>query len=116
MNPAFLSSIHHDGSSRYVRTHGNKTLRIGDEVTLRLRTGVEAPVDWWYNGLGPQRHVPTDANDFRLLANYDAPIWKRVFLKSLLPSTFVHGFHGNHGKEPFYYGFFRDAAPSSGSQ
>ena len=146
MNPTFLSSIHHDGSSRYVRTHDNKALHIGDEVTLRLRTGVDAPVErlllrscpdgeqhfaemeplvnpgnpvcrwwevtlritmpvtayrfllftgegtWWYNGLGPQRHVPTDANDFRLLASYDAPIWvwDSVFYQ-IFPDRFADG-------------------------
>jgi alpha-glucosidase len=45
MNPTYLSSIHHDGSARYVRTHDTKILRIGDEVTLRLRNGVDAPVE-----------------------------------------------------------------------
>lgn len=146
MNPTYLSSIHHDGSSRYVRPHRGRSLRIGDEVTIRLRTAVDAPVQrlllrtcpdgeqhfaemkpaavqpnpvcrwwevtlrvimpvttyrfllfasdgaWWYNGLGPQRHVPTDANDFRLLANYDAPVWveNSVFYQ-IFPDRFADG-------------------------
>ena len=121
-------------------------LRIGGEVTLRLRTAVDVPVEWlllrtcpdgeqsfaemkpeatqanpacrwwevtlqvdmpvtsyrfllftsdgawWYNGLGPQRHVPTDANDFRLLANYDAPVWvwDSVFYQ-IFPDRFADG-------------------------
>lgn len=47
---------------------------------------------WWYNGLGPHRHVPTDANDFRLLADYDAPVWVRdsVFYQ-IFPDRFADG-------------------------
>ena len=45
MDPTYLSSIHHDGSARYVRTQSHIPLRIGDEVTLRLRTAVDAPVE-----------------------------------------------------------------------
>jgi alpha-glucosidase len=146
MNPAYLSSIHHDGSSRYVRHHSSPELRIGDEVTLRLRAAPESPIDrmllrtcpdgeqffvemypassqsnpacrwwegtirvhmpvtsyrfllftpdgtWWYNGMGIQRHVPTDANDFRLLADYDAPVWVResIFYQ-IFPDRFADG-------------------------
>lgn len=146
MNPHYLSSIHHDGSARYVRTQDNGALHIGDGVTLRLRTSVEAPVErllvrtcpdgeqlfsemkpapvqenpaclwwettlrismpvtayrflvftsdgvWWYNGAGIQRHVPTDANDFRLLANYEAPVWvlDSVFYQ-IFPDRFADG-------------------------
>ena len=151
MEPTYLSSIHHDGSARYIRTHGNGALRIGDEVTLRLRTAVDAPVQrllvrtcpdgeqfftemkpaysqanpacrwwevtlrvdmpvtayrfllftsdgtWWYNGLGPQRHIPTDANDFRLLANYEAPVWvwDSVFYQ-IFPDRFADGDPGSN--------------------
>ncbi len=146
MNPAYLSSIHHDGSGRYVRTQGKGGLLIGDEVILRLRTSVEAPIErlfvrtcpdgeqffiemkstsaqgnsacrwweatlrinmpvtayrfliftshgvWWYNGAGIKRHVPTDANDFRLLANYEAPVWvwDSVFYQ-IFPDRFADG-------------------------
>src|SRR5512133_1538132 len=146
MNPAYLSSIHHDGSSRYVRPHGGSELHIGDEVTLRLRATGDAPIErlllrtcpdgeqffaemrpsssqpnpacrwwevtvrlhmpvtayrfllftpdgaWWCNGLGIQRHVPTDANDFRLLADYEAPVWIRdtVFYQ-IFPDRFADG-------------------------
>lgn len=146
MNPAYLSSIHHDGSARYVQTFHKKPLQIGEEVTLRLRTSAEAPVErllvrtcpdgeqlfsemkpasvqthlacrwwevplrinmpvtayrfllftgdgaWWYNGAGIQQHVPTDANDFRLLANYDAPAWvgDSVFYQ-IFPDRFADG-------------------------
>lgn len=145
MNPTYLNSIHHDGSSRYVKQNSPE-LHIGDHVTLRMRTAVDAPVErlllrtcpdgeqhfaemhpahsqpnpachwwevttrlsmpvtayrflifttdgvWWYNGLGPQQHVPTDANDFRLLADYDAPLWVRnsVFYQ-IFPDRFADG-------------------------
>ncbi len=45
MDLTYLSSIHHDGSPRHVRFQGDYTLRTGDEVTLRLRTAVDAPVE-----------------------------------------------------------------------
>lgn len=141
----YISSIHHDGSSRYVRSH-NTDLHIGDEVTIRLRAAIDAPIErlllrtcpdgeqffaemhpassqpnpacrwwevtlrihmpvtayrfllftpdgaWWYTGVGPQRHVPTDANDFRLLADYDSPVWVRdtVFYQ-IFPDRFADG-------------------------
>lgn len=146
MNPSYLSSIHHDGSVRYVRTPGSRTPRIGDEVILRLRTAVDAGVErlfvrtcpdgeqffsemnpatsqpnpacrwweatlridmpvttyrfllftsdgaWWYNAAGTQRHIPTDANDFRLLADYDGPawVWESVFYQ-IFPDRFADG-------------------------
>ena len=151
MNPKYLSSIHHDGSPRYVRTRRNGALRIGDQVTLRLRGAVDVPIQrlllrtcpdgeqhfaemnpaltqenpacrwwevdlrvdmpvmgyrflfltsdgaWWYNGLGPQRHVPTDAHDFRLLTNYDAPswVWDSVFYQ-IFPDRFADGDPGSN--------------------
>lgn len=47
---------------------------------------------WWYNGAGMHRHVPTDANDFRLLANYEAPtwVWESVFYQ-IFPDRFADG-------------------------
>jgi alpha-glucosidase len=55
--------------------------------------------------LGPQRHVPTDANDFRLLANYDAPIWvwDSVFYQ-IFPDRFADGdFRSNVQNGEFEY-------------
>ncbi len=154
MKPAYLSSIHHDGSARYVRPHGADALHIGDEVTLRLRVAADAPIErlllrtcpdgeqsfvemfpatsqpnpacrWWeaslrlsmpvtsyrfllftgdgawcYNGLGLQRHIPTDANDFRLLADYDAPAWvrKSVFYQ-IFPDRFADGDHESNVRD-----------------
>ncbi len=142
-------SIHHDGSSRYVRkTHGapGPDLQIGDDVTIRLRARKEAPIQrilfrtcpdgeqlfiemskpaahtssncawwqasfkismpvsayrflifcedgaWWYNGTGLHRYLPTDAEDFRLLADYTAPSWVResVFYQ-IFPDRFADG-------------------------
>lgn len=146
-NPtSYLSSIHHDGSKRYVLSPGGADLHMGDEVTIRLRAAVDAPIErillrtcpdgeqffaemhieesqssttctwwsaklrlnmpltsyrfllfttdgaWWYNGSGPHRHVPTDAEDFRLLAEYAAPAWVResVFYQ-IFPDRFADG-------------------------
>jgi alpha-glucosidase len=146
MNSAYLSSIHHDGSSRYVHSPSGADLHLGDEVTIRLRTTVNAPIErillrtcpdgeqffaemqseevsaksacrwwraslrlsmpvtsyrfliftkdgvWWYNGSGAHQHVPTDAEDFRLLAEYAAPAWVRdsVFYQ-IFPDRFADG-------------------------
>jgi alpha-glucosidase len=160
MNPAYLSSIHHDGSARYVRHHRNAEPVIGDEITIRLRTAVEAPIErlllrtcpdgeqffaemhpaaaqpdpacrwweatlhlsmpvtayrfllftrdgvWWYNGSGLQQHVPTDANDFRVLADYEAPSWVRdsVFYQ-IFPDRFADGDPDSNVKDgEFDYG------------
>ena len=139
-------SIHHDGSKRYVLSSTDTDLHLGDEVTIRLRAAVDAPIErillrtcpdgeqffaemqiensgnssacnwwqaklrlsmpltsyrfllftkdgiWWYNGSGLHRHVPTDAEDFRLLADYAAPVWVRdsVFYQ-IFPDRFWDG-------------------------
>jgi alpha-glucosidase len=145
MKPTYLSSIHHDGSKRYVQSN-SADLHLGDEVTIRLRAALDAPIErlllrtcpdgeqffaemqieesqessvcnwwtaklrlsmpltsyrfllftsdgiWWYNGSGPHRHVPTDAEDFRLLADYTAPAWiyDSVFYQ-IFPDRFADG-------------------------
>lgn len=43
--PSWSASVHHDGSSRYARTVSGRELDYGEEVTLRLRTGLDAPVE-----------------------------------------------------------------------
>ena len=145
---------------RYVWTHRKTELSIGDEVTLRLRTSVDAPIErillrtcpdgeqffaelrpesaqpnpacrwwqttlrismpvtsyrfllftregvWWYNGSGLHQHIPTDANDFRLLADYEAPLWVRdsVFYQ-IFPDRFADGDPESNVKEgEFDYG------------
>jgi alpha-glucosidase len=149
-NREYISSIHHDGSSRYVKPKISKTIQIGDEIQIRLRAGVNAPIErilirtcpdgeqffiemrpepggdvktvwwnatlrtsmpvtayrflifssdgtWWYNGSGVHRHMPTDAEDFRILANYDAPGWvrDRVFYQ-IFPDRFADGDPGSN--------------------
>ena len=151
-NPAYISSVHHDGSPRYVieNTHslgaGLESLQVGAEVRIRLRTGPNAPIQkiffrtcpdgeqllvpmqpepvtgapvcqwwsinfsitmpvtsyrfllftedgvWWLNGSGAQRHNPTDAEDFKILAGYAAPAWVResVFYQ-IFPDRFADG-------------------------
>lgn len=144
--PSYLSSIHHDGSSRYVRPLQSTELHIGDEVIIRMRMSPDVPVErlllrtcpdgeqffaemkpassqpnpacrwweatlrlsmpvmayrfllftndgaWWYNGSGFHEHIPTDADDFRLLADYEAPLWVRnsVFYQ-IFPDRFADG-------------------------
>ena len=140
---SYLSSIHHDGSKRYVQSP-SADLHLGDEISIRLRSATDAPIErillrtcpdgeqffaemkieekssvctwwqakltltmpltsyrfliftsdgiWWYNGTGTHRHVPTDAEDFRLLADYAAPAWiyNSVFYQ-IFPDRFADG-------------------------
>jgi alpha-glucosidase len=142
----YLSSVHHDGSQRYVSGARTDTIQIGDEIRIRLRAAADAPIQrilfrtcpdgeqhfaemqpedkagqtgcrwwttnfrvsmpvtayrfllfttdgvWWYNGSGMHHHVPTDAEDFRILAVYSAPTWVResVFYQ-IFPDRFADG-------------------------
>jgi alpha-glucosidase len=152
MPPVPLQSVHHDGSSRYVRLPHPGEARLGDEVTLRLRAGLDVPIErvllrtapdgeqaftemqpggqeaacrwwqvrlrlaeplvsyrfllftgdgaWWYNGASLQRHIPTDAENFRLLADYQAPAWVRdsVFYQ-IFPDRFADGNPANNVRD-----------------
>ena len=55
---------------------------------------------WWYNGSGLHRHVPTDLEDFKLLADYDAPVWVRdtVFYQ-IFPDRFADGDLSNNVRD-----------------
>jgi len=143
MTISCLSSIHHDGSKRYVKPI-SADLHLGGEIGIRLRSATDAPIErillrtcpdgeqffaemkieetnsvcnwwtarlklsmpltsyrfllftsdgiWWYNGSGLHQHVPTDAEDFRLLADYAAPAWvyDSVFYQ-IFPDRFADG-------------------------
>ena len=162
--PTYLSSIHHDGSPRYVRSQGEP--QLNDIVQIRLRTSIQAPIErvllrlcpdgeqqfiemhpegirpkdacrwwvtglrlsmpltsyrflifttdgaWWYNGSGAQRSLPTDAADFRLLANFQAPTWVRssVFYQ-IFPDRFADGDPASNVKDgEFEYRGLRSVA------
>jgi alpha-glucosidase len=47
---------------------------------------------WWLDAAGLHAHTPTDAQDFRLLADYEAPSWvrKAVFYQ-IFPDRFYDG-------------------------
>lgn len=141
MSPNWLSSIHHDGSDRYVSL---PYPRLGQTVRLRLRVSRAAPIarvvlrsfpdgeqalrdmqrgpteaaaQWWeadllidepvahyrfiidsadglwhYSATGPTAHVPLDATDFRILADYQPPGWTdaAVFYQ-IFPDRFANG-------------------------
>jgi alpha-glucosidase len=55
---------------------------------------------WWYNASGLQRHVPTDLEDFKLLADYAAPSWVRetVFYQ-IFPDRFADGDPANNVRD-----------------
>jgi alpha-glucosidase len=145
--PVDLASVHHDGSARYVVGVGGSSPdrpRIGDTFRIRVRTGLDAPVErvflrtipdgeqafeemrevgvrpacrwweadlrvtmpttgyrflivtasgqWWLNGTGLHRALPTDHDDFRLVAGFDPPPWlaDRVFYQ-VFPDRFADG-------------------------
>lgn len=58
---------------------------------------------WWYTGGGLQRHLPTDAEDFRILAGYQAPDWVRssVFYQ-VFPDRFADGDPSNNVRDNEY--------------
>jgi alpha-glucosidase len=129
---------------------------MGDEVRIRLRTGLDAPIHqillrtcpdgeqlytpmlpenqttapcrWWnatirismpltsyrfmiisdeatycYNGSGIHSFNPTDAEDFRILAGYNAPRWVRtsVFYQ-IFPDRFADGDPSNNVQDGEY--------------
>lgn len=43
--PEWVGGVHHDGSRRYVRSVSGRELDFGEEVVVRLRTGLDAPVE-----------------------------------------------------------------------
>lgn len=150
--PAWLQSVHHDGSERYV---SHLYPRLGETVRLRLRTGATAPIRaiylrtfpdgeqalaplhpspvappvrwwegtlpirepvvgyrfllvaedgvWWYTAAGPMVHVPTDATDFRLLADAEPPAWvlESVFYQ-IFPDRFADGDPTNNPRPEAY--------------
>jgi alpha-glucosidase len=73
-------------------------LRTGYRFLVRARDGT-----LWYNALGVTRHYPTDANDFKLLAGYNAPAWVRdaVFYQ-IFPDRFADGDPANNVRDGEY--------------
>jgi alpha-glucosidase len=173
--PAWVNSIHHSGSSRYVQPAAPL---LGDEVRIRIRTSLDAPIQqiilrtcpdgeqlytpmlpeyaqkagacrwwsssmqvrmpltsyrfmiisdeviYWYNGSGIHNYNPTDAEDFRILADYQSPGWVRnsVFYQ-IFPDRFADGDPSNNVQDDeFEYAGFRSRgrhwgeAPTTGSR
>ncbi len=148
----WTNSLHHDGSPRYVTA---RAFIPGEQVSIRLRTDLDAPVEhaflrifpdgeqsliemrlshtdaasqwweasfhltmprtnyrfwlltpegeWWLTALGATRHTPTDANDFKLLAGYQAPSWVQdaVFYQ-IFPDRFADGDPANNVRSGEY--------------
>lgn len=47
---------------------------------------------WFYTGTGPSAHLPLDATDFRILADYAAPEWvKTAVFYQIFPDRFHNG-------------------------
>jgi alpha-glucosidase len=79
---------------------------------------------YWYNGSGLHNFNPTDAEDFRLLADYQAPTWIRnsVFYQ-IFPDRFADGDPSNNVRDGEYeYAGFRSRTrhwgepPTTGSR
>jgi alpha-glucosidase len=73
-------------------------LRTGYRFLVRTPQG-----NLWYNALGVIAHYPTDANDFKLLADYEAPAWVRdaVFYQ-IFPDRFADGDPSNNVRNGAY--------------
>lgn len=58
---------------------------------------------WWYNGSGVHSFNPTDAEDFRLLADYQAPEWLRdAVYYQIFPDRFADGDPTNNVRDGEY--------------
>ncbi len=163
LNLHWTAGVHHDGSPRYVVAG---RFDPGAAVTLRLRTGLEAPIErifvctspdgeqhmepmrrtgndaacqwweadlrlsglhnryrfylltaedaWWLTAAGVVRHTPTDANDFNILANYQAPDWVHdsVFYQ-IFPERFADGDPSNNVRSGEYLRYGRPVVARS---
>ncbi|HLQ11079.1 MAG TPA: alpha amylase N-terminal ig-like domain-containing protein, partial [Ktedonobacteraceae bacterium] len=162
-NPHWTAGVHHDGSPRYVVAD---RFDPGVTVTLRLRTGLEAPIErifvctspdgeqdmepmrrtgndaacqwweadlqlsglhnryrfylltaedaWWLTAAGMLRYIPTDASDFNILANYQAPDWVHdsVFYQ-IFPDRFADGDPSNNVRSGEYLCYGRPVVARS---
>lgn len=83
-NPLHLSSIHHSGSSRYVFPN---TIQLGDIVTIRLRTALEAPIKQVLLRTEPdgEQHLTPLQTEAREQAA--ACSWWRVSIRITMPVT-----------------------------
>lgn len=73
-------------------------LRTGYRFLLATDAG-----NLWYNAAGPVDHYPTDANDFKLLAEAQSPSWVRdaVFYQ-IFPDRFADGDPANNVRDGEY--------------
>ncbi len=64
---------------------------------LHYRFALEAEDGvWWLNAAGPCHFDPLDAQDFKLLADYDAPSWlHEAIFYQIFPDRFANGDPGN---------------------
>ncbi len=145
--PTWTGAVYHDGSALYLQP--SQPYQLGQQVTVRLRTPLDAPITqafiricpdgeqtfvamqpaersetaqwwqgqitlsmprtgyrfwlmteqggWWLSAAGIQRSTPTDASDFKLLADYHAPTWvhSAVFYQ-IFPDRFCDGEPSNN--------------------
>lgn len=85
---------------------------VGYRFLLVAEDGV-----WWYTAAGPAVHVPTDATDFRLLADYEPPAWalESVFYQ-IFPDRFADGDPTNSPRpEEYEYRGYRPQTYSWGA-
>ncbi len=76
------------------------TIRLTQPVTAYRFLILTRDGPWWYNGSGLHRYVPTDAEDFRLLAGYAAPSWvKDSVFYQIFPDRFANGDARNDVRE-----------------
>ncbi len=100
------------------------SIRISMPVTSYRFLIVAENCTCWYNGSGLHAYNPTDAEDFRILADYGSPSWlKNSVFYQIFPDRFADGDPAtNVGDGEFEYAGFParrrewGAAPTTGSR
>jgi alpha-glucosidase len=95
---------HSSGVYRWWRT----TVQITMLVTAYRFLIISADGAYWYNASGLHTFNPTDAQDFRLLADFQAPEWlKHAVFYQIFPDRFADGdaFNNVRDGEYEYFGY-----------
>jgi alpha-glucosidase len=80
--------LDHSAACRWWRT----SIRISMPVTSYRFLIISEDDMYWYNGSGLHAYNPTDAEDFRILADYQAPGWlKNTVFYQIFPDRFADG-------------------------
>jgi alpha-glucosidase len=104
-----------DGEQHYAALHHNRRGKAGACQWWSIDLTLTVPVlsyrflvitdegAYWYNAAGLHAFNPPDANDFKLLANFQAPAWlKEAVFYQIFPDRFADGDPSNNVKDGEY--------------